>query len=211
MDDVTAAAGVTLEASTPRARKRDWRSLLLRIVKQGVIYLLLVAATYGFFRFSHRYLLQTVRVEGSSMAPTLMDADCYVLNSLVYVFRDPEPMDIVALRDPADDGLAVKRIVAKPGDSVYLEDGQLFVNGRLLSEPYLTVATKTYGSPKYRAQMWICGMDQYFVLGDNRENSADSREYGPVLRANILGMIVRHDGGTGQPVPAMQARAKRDR
>jgi signal peptidase I len=95
----------------------------------------------------------------------------------------------VVLRDPEDKGYAIKRIVAEPGDSVYVKGGKIFVNGSLLREPYLEPGTKTYPSSQYSAEFWICGAHQYFVLGDNRNNSADSRTYGAVPQQNILGMV----------------------
>jgi len=123
------------------------------------------------------------------MSPTLHDSERYVLNRLIYHFRNPEPQDIVVLKDPADNTYAVKRIVAKEGDTVVVKEGHLYVNGRLLSEPYLPPNTPTFAGPRYREQMWICGANQYFVLGDNRNNSADSRVYGVISRQNILGML----------------------
>jgi len=162
-----------------------------QVAKRGILCLLIAVTSYGFFRFSHRYLLQTVQVDGYSMVPTLTDASCYFLNKLVYLLREPNSSEIVVLRDPETNGCAVKRIVARPGDGVYVEGGRLFVNGKLLPEPYLEPGTKTYASPHYRAQMWICGCNQYFVLGDNRNNSSDSRIYGAVPRQNILGMVMR--------------------
>ncbi len=98
---------------------------------------------------------------------------------------------IVVLRDPADDCYAVKRIIAKEGDTVFVKEGNLFVNGKLLDEPYLAPNTPTHAGPRYREQMWICGVNQYFVLGDNRNNSADSRIYGTISRQSILGMVIR--------------------
>lgn len=178
-----------LRMRSPGSRKRHYLGRLGWIVKQGVLCLLVVGVAYGFFRFSHRYIVQSVQVDGDSMAPTLLNAKCYLLNRLVYSLREPKANDIVVLRDPEDHGYAVKRIVARPGDGVYLEGGRLFVNGKLLAEPYLARGTKTYTGPHYRAQMWICGLNQYFVLGDNRNNSADSRVYGAVPRQNILGMV----------------------
>lgn len=173
----------------PQAPKPDYRGWLRRLVKHTAIYLVVAAATYGFFRFSHQHLVQTVQIEGCSMSPTLPDAKLYLLNRVAYLIHEPESSDIVVLRDPETNGYAIKRIVAKPGDAVYVQGGRLFVNGKLISEPYLEPGTKTYPSPKYRAQMWICGVNQYFVLGDNRNNSADSRIYGAVPRQNILGVV----------------------
>ncbi len=124
------------------------------------------------------------------MSPTLHDSERYVLNRWAYHVREPQPKDIVVLRDPTDNCYAIKRIVAKQGDAVYIKGGQLFVNGKLLDEPYLPAGTPTYPNPSYREQFVVCGVGKYFVLGDNRNNSADSRIYGAVPRQNILGLVV---------------------
>jgi signal peptidase I len=187
-DEISGPAKILSMKTTPRWQ-RDWRGLPRRMIKHGLSYLLVLAAAYGFFKFSHEYIMQSVQVNGNSMAPTLPDAKCYLLNRLVYRVRTPKPKEIVVLRDPETDDYAIKRIVAKPGDSVYVKGGQLFVNGILLPEPYLGRGTKTYAGSHYRAQMWVCGLNQYFVLGDNRENSADSRTYGAVSGQNILGLV----------------------
>lgn len=159
------------------------------VLKQLFACLLIAAAAYGSFQFATHYLLQSVQVVGVSMAPTLHDSGRYVLNRWIYHVRDPEPRDIVVLRDPTDNCYAVKRIVAKEGDTVFVKGGHLYVNGKLLNEPYLPKNTPTFAGPHYKEQMWICGMHQYFVLGDNRNNSADSRIYGAVPRQNILGVV----------------------
>ena len=178
-----------LRGSSATNAGQTYTTWLRRIVSYGLSYLCVAILTYGFFQFSHRYLVQTVQVDGVSMSPTLQNAQCFFLNRVIYLIREPEPTDIVVLRDPETNGYAVKRIVAKPGDSVYVKGGKLFVNGEPLPEPYLEPGTKTFASEHYRSQMWICGVDQYFVLGDNRNNSADSRMYGAVPRANILGIV----------------------
>ena len=159
------------------------------VIKQVLGCMVMASLAYGCFQLSQRYVIQSVQVAGASMRPTLTDSSCYLLNRLVYLFREPQPMDIVVLRDPEANCYAIKRIVAKPGDSVYVKDGQVFVNGVLLKEPYLAPGTKTFPSSKYPAQFWICGAHQYFVLGDNRSNSADSRVYGAVPQQYILGMV----------------------
>lgn len=178
---------VTPPASVPNSCTAAlWRSVL----KQIFTVLLVGLLAYGAFHFFSRHVIQSVQIVGASMTPTLRDSERYVLNRWVYHMRDPKPQDIVVLRDPADNCYAVKRIVAKQGDTVFVKDGRLFINGKLVDEPYLAPNTPTYAGPKYREQMWICGVNQFFVLGDNRNNSADSRVYGAVPRENILGLVL---------------------
>lgn len=190
--DMQASGDLGIRATTPppastRSRHFAWcRSAL----KQIFTCVLVAALAYGAFQFVTHHVLQSVQVVGASMSPTLHDSERYVLNRWVYHVRDPKPQDIVVLRDPADNCYAVKRIVAKQGDTVFLKGGKLFINGELLKEPYLPKNTPTYAGPNYREQMWICGVNQYFVLGDNRNNSADSRVYGAVPRENILGLVL---------------------
>jgi signal peptidase I len=175
-------------SSTPRPTSRGWQ-LFRRLVKHLALYLVVAAGTYAVFQFAHRHILQTVQIQGTSMSPTLPDAKCYLLNRVVYMFREPKPAEIVVLRDPETNSYAIKRVVAKPGDSVYVQGGHIYVNGQELPEPYLDTDTKTFPGGRYRAQLWVCGVNQYFVLGDNRNNSADSRIYGTVPRQSILGMV----------------------
>lgn len=137
------------------------------------------------------YFVQSVKVVGSSMLPTLHDSDHFLLNRWVYHFRDPSRQDIVVIRDPSAKCFSVKRIVGIAGDCIFIKDGAVYVNGTRLQEPYLLQGTPTYTSGKVQEQLVMCGKDQFFLLGDNRMNSADSRVYGPVSRQNILGMIVR--------------------
>jgi len=186
--DVTQPEGRKPNAA-PAGRPQHKRDHTARIIKQVLGFMVVAGLAYGCFQLSQRYVLQSVQIAGLSMSPTLPDSNCYLLNRLIYHFRAPKPRDIVVLRDPENNGYAIKRIVAKPGDSVYVKGGQIFVNGSLLREPYLEPGTKTFASSKYSAEFWICGAHQYFVLGDNRNNSTDSRIYGAVPQRNILGMV----------------------
>ena len=103
----------------------NYRGLLRWVAKHALIYLAVAVATYGFFRFTNRHLLQTVQIQGCSMAPTLPDAKCYLLNRAAYLLREPETTDIVVLRDPETNGYAIKRIIAKPGDAIFVQGGEV--------------------------------------------------------------------------------------
>jgi signal peptidase I len=163
-------------------------SRLLRQALQCLVIAVLAAASYYLIS---RYFLQSVKVVGRSMVPTLSDSQYFLLNRWIYYVHAPQRSDIVVLRDPSDNGFSVKRIIAVPGDTVYLKDGCVYLNGCKMSEPYLAPGTPTFTDAKHRDQLILCGKDQYFLLGDNRQNSIDSRVYGPVPRANLLGPIIR--------------------
>lgn len=144
----------------------------------------------GCYFLISRFLVQTVRVAGVSMVPTLSNSERYLLNRWVFHVRAPQRGEIVVLRDPADNGFSVKRVVGVPGDAVCLKDGGVYINEQRLAEPYLPVGISTLGS-SFKPQTFHCGRTHYFLLGDNRRNSVDSRNYGPVPRDNILGLVVR--------------------
>ncbi len=182
------AATAALEPSKIKI-KTDGRAA--SVIKQAFQFLVVASLAFvSYFVISH-YVLQSVKVVGRSMVPTLYDSQHYLLNRWIYHVHAPRCSDIVVLRDPSDNGFSVKRIIAGPGDSIYLRDGCVYVNGRKLDEPYLAPNTPTFTDSKYLRQLTLCGKDQFFVLGDNRLNSIDSRVYGPVPRRNILGPIVR--------------------
>jgi signal peptidase I len=175
-------------ASEPRRNHLGWWPI---IIHQLVSCLLVAAVAYGCFQFITHFILQSVQVVGGSMSPTLHDSERYVLNRWVYHIREPQPKDIVVLRDPEDKCYAVKRIVAQQGDQVFVnKEGEIFVNGKLLNEPYLPPGTKTFVNARVSEQLWVCGANRFFVLGDNRNNSADSRSYGAVPRQDILGLVL---------------------
>ena len=141
----------------------------------------------GYFLIS-RYVISVVEVQGRSMVPTLKDGERYFLNRLAFYVRTPARGELVVLRDPGHEDCAVKRIVGCPGDSLLIQDGAVYVNGERLAEPYLAPGTQTLAANRKGARFFL-DRDNYFLLGDNRSCSEDSRVYGPVTRREIVGLI----------------------
>jgi len=173
-------------AAVRRLVSRIPRRFLRQLVALLVFFLLCVASHFVFSRF----VITPVIIQGRSMMPTLLDGEYYFLNRLAYFFKSPARGDLVVIRDPGHDDFAVKRIIAKPGDWLNLKDGKVYLNGRRLDEPYLPKSTFTATTDK--RENWIeLGKEHYFVMGDNRVCSEDSRNYGRIVRSSILGSIRR--------------------
>jgi signal peptidase I len=153
----------------------------------GLLIWITLLSLLGYHLISH-YVITVVEVQGRSMAPTLQDGDRYFLNRIVFYWRAPARGDLVVVRDPGHNDCAVKRIIALPGDSMAIRDGIVFLNGRRLAEPYLSRDAKTFAEDKKEKSL-VLGEDRYFLLGDNRVYSEDSRAYGPVHRNQIVGLI----------------------
>lgn len=132
----------------------------------------------------HLSVFTITRVTGASMQPTLREGHYIFIDKLSFWWQEPRPNDIVMLRFPGDPERVryIKRIVALPGELVTLKDRQVYVNNKLLIEDYVAGITPT---PK--KQEWRLGPNEYFLLGDNRLVSNDSRAFGPVERRFLLG------------------------
>jgi signal peptidase I len=134
----------------------------------------------------HHYVLAVYVICGSSMSPALNDGDTALVNIFVEHLSDPERGEIVLVRDGFRD-YATKRVVGLPGERVDIKDGKVYVNLRILRESYLPKETITQS-----ARTTFClGRHEYLVLGDNRSDSYDSRDYGPVSRTAIKGSYSR--------------------
>jgi signal peptidase I len=133
------------------------------------------------------FVYQPVKVEGGSMEPGLEDQERIVINKLVYRLESIERGDIVVFRYPRDPRKSfIKRVIAIPGDRVRISYGHVFVNDQPVPEPYVP---SDYLDARSYAEM-VVPRDSYFVLGDHRSMSNDSREFGTVQRSYIYGKAV---------------------
>jgi signal peptidase I len=133
------------------------------------------------------FLYQPVRVEGTSMLPRLEDRDRLFINKFVYHFEAIERGDIVVFHYPRDPEKSyIKRVIALPGDRIRIDHGQVWVNGRPLTESYVP---EQYRDTRSMPEM-VVPDDSYFMMGDHRSISSDSREFGPVERSLIYGKAV---------------------
>ncbi len=160
-------------------RKRGWfrqfKEFLVLLAILVLLFQLIVGAFY---------------VKGESMYPTLNDGE---LAFYVRLVRNYDRGDVVAVRLPSGEKY-VKRLVALPGDVVDFQDGRLLINGEPQEEAFAIGESAALGSSL--TYPYTLSADQYFVLGDNRENSMDSRIFGPVLKSELKGKVVMHVGAT---------------
>ncbi len=145
---------------------------------------LLSAAVYATLIVTFGF--QVARVDGLSMAPTLEDHDRLIVNKLVYEIGEPLPGDIVMLYYPLNpEKMFVKRVIAKEGDTVRIVDGRVYVNDIPLHDDYVPAEFRSHDD-------WgpqVIQQGYYFVMGDHRNNSSDSRHWGPVPKKYIVGKV----------------------
>lgn len=132
------------------------------------------------------FILQPFIVDGSSMEPNYHNNEYILVDQITYRFRGPAHSEVIIFKPPENTAADyIKRVIAVPGETVVIENNQVSVNGHILSEPYLATPTSTETNENiFRRTM---KPDEYFVMGDNREHSSDSRDWGVVPRENIVG------------------------
>ncbi len=164
-------------------RKRGgFLALAAETVKVAVIALVIILPVRYF-------VMKPFYVNGASMEPNYFDHEYLIIDEISYRFNSPARGEVVVFHYPMDPSqYFIKRIIGLPGDKVTVKDGRVLVynqaqpEGAVLDEPYLTTGMETVGSADA-----TLGANEYFVLGDNRRASLDSRRFGPIKKENIIG------------------------
>lgn len=125
------------------------------------------------------YIITPVRVDGASMNRTLEDGDILLLYKMTEINR----YDIVVLDEEYDNEIIIKRIIGLPGETVEIKDNEIYINGRVIEDEY------AYGDTSDYEKITLAD-DEYFILGDNRLISKDSRYFGPVKESDLMGRVV---------------------
>lgn len=172
--------GAARASGSQVAGKGERKSNALRAIVEVVV---IVAAAFVVAMLVQAFIVKPFTIHQVSMQPTLLEGDRILLNRLSYHFRDPESGDIIVFHSPVTEGEdLVKRVVAVAGDRVEIRDGSLYVNGERRVEPYLM-------EQDFRGELeeTLVPEGMVFVMGDNRNNSGDSRYFGPIDNESIIG------------------------
>ncbi len=152
----------------PSRRAHLVREIVETALLTAIIFLLVNAATGRF------------KIDGSSMEPNLHNDEYVIVDKVTYLFGKPQRGDVVVFYLEGQPKDYIKRVIGLPGETIEVSNGTVYVDGRPLDEPYLTPSSVTYPQRQL-------GEDEYFVLGDNRGNSSDSRSFGPIRLSNVVG------------------------
>lgn len=151
------------------------------ILKEAIETILLVIAIYAIVNLSTARFV----VEGRSMEPNFHSDEFIIVSRLAYVIGEPQRGDVIVFHyDEATGRDFIKRIIGLPGDLVEMQDGLVYINGEPIDEPYVQELCRTVTC---REREWQLGENEYFVLGDNRNASQDSHDFGPIKREQIVG------------------------
>ncbi len=175
-----------------KARKRALRKKKeaqeeVNVLKEVLGWILYIAIILGVTYLIITYVGQRTKVSGDSMESTLHTGDNLIVDKLSYHFRDPERYEIIVFPYRYEsDTYYIKRIVGMPGETIQIKEGYLYINGERSKEQY---GLERMDSAGIAAEEIVLAEDEYFVLGDNRNNSSDSRDpsVGVLKREEIIG------------------------
>jgi signal peptidase I len=171
------------------------------VVRELINTLVFIVCVYAFAEMA----FPRSNVEGASMSPNLRTGQYLIISRVDYLFGEPQRGDVVVFQKPGTsqrDPRLIKRVIGLPGDTVEIRaieqevdgvrkiaDAEIYVNGEKLDEPYF-VHRPCHDQSSCKSKTWVLGPDEYILIGDNRNDSIDSRSFGPVKREAIVGKAV---------------------
>jgi signal peptidase I len=172
---------VTDETVSKRDKFTYWTLFIVAIIP---LLLAILVIFYLFFASPNQ-------IKGVAMAPSYIDGQYYLTDKWSYRFSEPQRGDVVVYKAPNNQDIDYfKRIVGLPGEEIQIREGKFYINSQILDEPYLTPGTVTYEHTYLReGQKLLIPQGQYFVMGDNRPHSSDSRAHGPIPKEDIVGKM----------------------
>lgn len=143
------------------------------------------------FMVVYLFVFQPNQVRGSSMEPSFYNGEYFFTSKIAYKFKEFERGDVIVLKDPKNEEIDfIKRIIGLPGDTLLFKDGEVYVNGTKLNEPYIPAKTPVWDHGAVAENVpFVVPQADVFVMGDNRERSSDSREFGPIPIESVIGMV----------------------
>lgn len=169
----------TLQPSQPQPRPKIMRRR--GVMREITETLLLVVAIYALVNLSTARFV----VEGRSMEPNFHSDEFVIVSRLAYIIGEPQRGDVIVFHyDVENKRDFIKRIIGLPGEYIQMKNGLVYIDGEPIDEPYVQALCR---SATCRDREWTLGEDEFFVLGDNRNSSQDSHDFGPIKRSQIVG------------------------
>lgn len=145
-----------------------------------------IVLAVGIFLIVYLLILRPHKIKGQSMHPNFPDAEYLLTEKISYYRHDPQRGDVIVFKPPISEDEFIKRVIALPGETVMVSNGRVFVNDKELREDYIKIDTNasTFLS---EGESYTVPTGNYFVMGDNRPHSSDSRAWGPITKKVITG------------------------
>ncbi|MDQ7026158.1 MAG: signal peptidase I [Anaerolineae bacterium] len=169
------------EKLKPQFRPKLKRPSLMDEIFRTIIFVIVVTVLFDM-------AIPRSLVDGSSMLPTFVDGERLIVSRVNYMVTTPQRGDVIVFNTVSageSDIMLIKRVIGEPGDTIEWRDHQLYVNGQWVEEDYIRETCTSCPN-----ETWVLASDEYFVMGDNRNHSRDSRSFGPVPIDHVVGRVI---------------------